>query len=79
VSSVTSRTSTFGVVPPRPALSLDHLGVVVAILIGVALFAAPFATYRVTRIASGEARLLIEALPIAMAACGILSAGWVLP
>ena len=55
-------------VPPRPALSLDHLGVVVAILIGVALFAAPFATYRATRIASGEARLLIEALPIAMAA-----------
>ncbi|HZW46946.1 MAG TPA: ABC transporter permease [Microvirga sp.] len=65
---MTSRTSTFGVVPPRPALSLDHLGVVVAILIGVALFAAPFATYRATRIASGEARLLIEALPIAMAA-----------
>ncbi|MEZ0169066.1 ABC transporter permease [Microvirga sp. TS319] len=57
-----------GVVPPRPAFSLDHLGVVIAILNGVALFAAPFATYRATRIASGESRLLIEALPFAMAA-----------
>ncbi|MCG7393763.1 ABC transporter permease [Microvirga sp. ACRRW] len=55
-------------VPPRPALSLDHLGCVIAILIGVALFAAPFATYRATRIASGDSRLLIEALPIAMGA-----------
>ncbi|WP_414474284.1 ABC transporter permease [Microvirga sp. M2] len=55
-------------VPPRPAFSLDHLGVVIAILNGVALFAAPFATYRATRIASGESRLLIEALPFAMAA-----------
>ncbi|MGO4388337.1 ABC transporter permease [Microvirga sp. 2YAF29] len=34
-----------------------------AILIAVALFAAPFATYRATRIASGEARMLMEALP----------------
>jgi osmoprotectant transport system permease protein len=41
---------------------------VIAILIGIALFAAPFATYRTTRIASGESRLLIEALPIAMGA-----------
>jgi osmoprotectant transport system permease protein len=49
-------------------LSLDHLGVVISILIGIALFAAPFSTYRATRIASGEARLLIEALPFFMAA-----------
>lgn len=61
-------------VPPRPALSLDHLGFAIAVLIGVALFAAPFATYRATRIASGEARLLIEALPIAMAAALVLVA-----
>jgi len=56
------------VAPPRPALSFDHLGCVIAILIGIALFAAPFATYRATRIASGETRLLVEALPIAMGA-----------
>lgn len=55
-------------VPPRPVLSLDRLGSVIAILIGVALFAAPFSTYRATRIASGQARLLIEALPMSMAA-----------
>ncbi len=34
-----------------------------AILIAVALFAAPFATYRATRIASGEARMLMDAMP----------------
>jgi osmoprotectant transport system permease protein len=34
-----------------------------AILIVIALFATPFATYRANRIASGEARMLIEALP----------------
>ncbi|WP_166802506.1 ABC transporter permease [Microvirga pakistanensis] len=61
-------------VPPRPALSFDHLGIVLAVLIGVALFAAPFATYRATRIASGEARLLIEALPVAMASALVLVA-----
>ncbi|SCY20899.1 ABC transporter permease [Microvirga guangxiensis] len=67
MSSATSRTSTLGVAPPpRPTLSFDHLGCVIAIIIGIALFAAPFATYRATRIASGEARFLIEALPIAM-------------
>ncbi|WP_341482637.1 ABC transporter permease [Microvirga solisilvae] len=55
-------------VPPRPMLSLDRLGTVIAILIGVALFAAPFATYRATRIASGQSRLLIEALPFTMSA-----------
>lgn len=49
--------------PLRSALSLDRLGSVVAILICIALFGTPFATYRATRIAGGEARLLIEALP----------------
>jgi osmoprotectant transport system permease protein len=34
-----------------------------AILIGFALFATPFATYRATRIASGQARMMLEALP----------------
>jgi len=56
------------VVPPRPVLSFDRLGSVIAILIGIALFAAPFATYRATRIASGQGHLLIEALPFAMSA-----------
>ena len=68
MSSVTSRAGAFGAVPPRPVLILDHLGCVIAILIGIALFAAPFTTYRATRIASGESRLLIEALPIAIGA-----------
>ncbi len=49
--------------PSRSALSLDRLGSVVAVLICVALFGVPFATYRATRIAGGEARMLIEALP----------------
>jgi osmoprotectant transport system permease protein len=60
--------SVVGTIPPRPSLSLDHLGSVIAILIGIALFAAPFATYRATRIASGESRMLVEALPFAMGA-----------
>src|SRR5690606_17487183 len=68
VSSAASRTSTFGMVPPRSTLYLDPLGVVVGVLIGVALFSAPFTAYRATRIASGEARFVIEALPFAMAA-----------
>lgn len=53
--------------PLRPTLSLDRLGSVVAILIGIALFAAPFVTYRANRIASGEALMLIEALPLGLA------------
>jgi len=47
---------------------------VIAILIGIALFAAPFATYRATRIASGEARFLIEALPFSMSAAVMIVA-----
>ena len=52
---------------PRPTLALDRLGSVIALLIGLALFAAPFATYRANRIVSGEARPLMEALPLVMA------------
>jgi osmoprotectant transport system permease protein len=52
---------------PRPTLALDRLGSVIALLIGLALFAAPFATYRANRIVSGEARMLWEALPAVMA------------
>ncbi len=47
----------------RHSLSLDRLGTVIAALIGVALFAAPFVTYRANRIVAGEGRLLTDALP----------------
>ena len=53
-------------VPSRSPLSLDRLGSVIAILIGVALFAAPFVTYRANRIVSGEPRMLVDALPPAL-------------
>jgi osmoprotectant transport system permease protein len=48
---------------PRLTFSPDRLGSLVAILIGVALFAAPFVTYRANRIVAGEPRLLLESLP----------------
>ena len=47
----------------RPTLHLDRLGSVIAGLIGLALFASPFVTYRANRIVSGEGRLLFDALP----------------
>ncbi|MBF9196194.1 ABC transporter permease [Microvirga terrestris] len=47
----------------RPTLHLDRLGSVIAGLIGLALFASPFVTYRANRIVSGEGRLLVDALP----------------
>jgi osmoprotectant transport system permease protein len=47
----------------RPTLHLDRLGSVIAVLIGAALFASPFVTYRANRIVSGEGRPLIDALP----------------
>lgn len=56
----------------RPLVSLDRLGSVVAVLIGLALFAAPFVTYRANRIVAGEARMLAEALP-AMGALGVIA------
>jgi osmoprotectant transport system permease protein len=58
----------------RPALHLDRLGSVIAVLIGAALFASPFVTYRANRIVSGEGRLLIDALPPAGAAAVIVVA-----
>jgi osmoprotectant transport system permease protein len=64
LNSITSHTSALGMASPRPTLSLDRLGGVVAILIGLALFAAPFVTYRANRIVSGEGRMLVDALPL---------------
>ncbi|WP_457089049.1 ABC transporter permease [Microvirga sp. P5_D2] len=58
-----SRADAIGPMPPRAASVLDPLGSLMAILIGIALFASPFATYRATRIDSGQTRMLIEALP----------------
>ena len=46
-----------------PTLHLDRLGSVIAGLIGLALFASPFVTYRANRIVSGEGRPLVDALP----------------
>lgn len=58
--------ATDGAAPPR----IDRLGVVIAILIAVAL-ALPFATFRATRIASGNGLRLLDALPpIAAVALG---------
>ena len=57
----------------RPIVSLDRLGSVIAVLIGIALFAAPFATYRANRIVAGEGRMLLEAVPPA-AALGVMLA-----
>ncbi|ANY81807.1 ABC transporter permease [Microvirga ossetica] len=58
----------------RPHLSLDRLGSVIAVLIGVALFASPFVIYRANRIVAGEGRMLTAALPPA-GALGIIAVG----
>ncbi|WP_246529420.1 ABC transporter permease [Microvirga zambiensis] len=58
----------------RPHLSLDRLGSVIAVLIGVALFASPFVVYRANRIVAGEGRMLTAALPPA-GALGIILTG----
>ncbi|WP_425515151.1 ABC transporter permease [Microvirga terricola] len=55
------------------AVSLDRLGSVVAVLIGVALFVAPFVTYRANRIVAGEARMVLDALPMTLA-IGVMAA-----
>jgi osmoprotectant transport system permease protein len=47
----------------RPTLHLDRLGSVITGLIGFALFASSFVTYRANRIVAGEGRQLIDALP----------------
>lgn len=49
-------------------MKVDKLGVPIAALSLFAAFAAPFATFRANRIAGGEGRRLIEALPPAAAA-----------
>ena len=56
----------------RPALHLDRLGSVIAGLIGLALFASPFVTYRANRIVSGEGRQLLDALPPAGALIAVV-------
>jgi osmoprotectant transport system permease protein len=48
---------------PHWTFSPDRLGSMVAVLIGIALYAAPFVTYRANRIAAGAARSIFEALP----------------
>jgi len=58
----------------RANLSLDRVGAVIAVLIGVALTAAPFVTYRANRIVAGEGRMLADALPPAGVAAVVLAA-----
>ncbi|WFP61193.1 ABC transporter permease [Mesorhizobium sp. WSM4904] len=41
----------------------DKLGVVIALIVAYAAFAAPFATFRANRIVPGQARSILEALP----------------
>jgi osmoprotectant transport system permease protein len=52
---------------PRWTFSPDRLGSMVAVLVAVALYAAPFVTYRANRIAAGATRSIFEALPPVMA------------
>jgi len=54
--------------PSGSAFSPDRLGILVAVLIGAALFACPFVTYRANRIVAGEPRMLLDALPPVFAA-----------
>ncbi|UVF19957.1 ABC transporter permease [Microvirga terrae] len=58
----------------RPTLSLDRLGSVIAVLIGVALFAGPFVIYRANRIVAGEGRMLTDALPVPGALTVVIAA-----
>lgn len=72
LNSIQSQTSALGMASSRPLPFLDRLGSVVAILIVVVLFAAPFVIYRPNRIVSGEMRMLIGALPTA-GAIGVMA------
>ena len=63
VNTISSRTTAPGMPSLRPSLSLDRLGTVIAILVGVALFASPFVIFRANRIVAGEGRMLVDALP----------------
>jgi osmoprotectant transport system permease protein len=64
VNSTFLSASAPGTAPSRRAFALDRLGTAVAVLIGIALFVFPFATYRANRIVSGEPRMLLDALPL---------------
>ncbi|RUT95134.1 ABC transporter permease, partial [Mesorhizobium sp. USDA-HM6] len=44
-------------------LRFDKLGVVIAVIVAYAAFAASFATFRANRIVPGQARSILEALP----------------
>jgi osmoprotectant transport system permease protein len=57
--------------PEFLALAFDRLGALVALVMALALFAWPFVTYRPNRIAGGEPRALLEALPT-LAGIGLL-------
>jgi osmoprotectant transport system permease protein len=72
VNTISSRTTAPGMPTLRPALHLDRLGSVIAGLIGLALFASPFVTYRANRIVSGEGRQLLDALPPAGALIAVV-------
>ncbi|RWM06245.1 MAG: ABC transporter permease [Mesorhizobium sp.] len=48
-------------------LRFDKLGVVIAAIVAYAAFAAPFATFRANRIVPGQARSILEALPLTLA------------
>lgn len=63
MNTISTQPTAPGISTLRPALHMDGLGSVIAGLIGLALFASPFVTYRANRIVSGEGRLLVDALP----------------
>ncbi|RRI00957.1 ABC transporter permease [Mesorhizobium tamadayense] len=46
----------------------DKLGIVIAVVVAYAAFAAPFATFRANRIVPGQARSILESLPSALGA-----------
>jgi len=54
---------TLGMASFRSAFSLDRLGGMIAVLIGAAVIASPFVTFRANRIVAGEPRMLLDALP----------------
>lgn len=67
MNAISPPTSAPRVASVRAAFSLDRLGSVIAVLIGIALFIAPFVTYRANRIVAGDARMIWDALPMVLA------------
>ncbi|MEW6632396.1 MAG: ABC transporter permease [Pseudomonadota bacterium] len=59
------------------SIRFDKLGVVIAVIVAYAAFAAPFATFRANRIVPGQGRSILEALPSTLGALllAILIAG----